>query len=99
METSFFEAFGAIVACVGGGMAIASTLPMSEKSKRIAFAPLIAVTMIVGTRYGVFEPVGPRSDFTGDPTGQVTGVLLGVLAVWLVFFRQPRRNEEHRQPS
>jgi hypothetical protein len=35
---------------------------------------------------------------TGNPVGQVTGVLLGTLAVRLVFFRE-RRQRADRAPS
>lgn len=90
---SFFTSFLTIVICVGGGMALASVLPVSKRRKRGAFAPLIVVTMIFGTRYGLLEGLGPSSDFTGNPTGQVTGVLLGMLVVWLVFFRESRVRE------
>ena len=93
MDASFFAAFATIVAGVGGGMAFASVLPISKRTRRAAFAPLIVATMILGTRYGFLEYLGPTSNFTGNPAGQVIGVLLGLLAVWLVFFREPRRRE------
>lgn len=93
METFFVTAFATIVAGVGGGMAFVSLLPISKRSKRAALAPLLVATMILGTRFGFLHDLGPQGTFTGNPAGQVIGVLLGLLAVWLVFFREPRRRE------
>ncbi len=93
MDASFVTAFATIVFGVGGGMALASVLPISQRSRRATFAPLIVATMILGTRYGFLHDLGPLSAFTGNPAGQVTGVLLGVLAVWLVFYRERRSGE------
>jgi len=93
MDASFFAAFPTIVVGVGGGMAVASVLPISKRAKRAAFAPLIFATMILGTRYGVLEYLGPTSNFTGNRAGQVIGVLMGLIAVWLVFFRERRTRE------
>ena len=94
MDASVFTAFATVAVCLGGGMALVSVLPISRRSKHAAFAPLLVATMVLGTRYALFEDLGPRSDFTGNPAGQIIGVLLGVLAVWLVFFRDPRRRED-----